>query len=192
MENTTTPSEAVTGDQLVEKAPEQDASSSSETRLNEAKLTRYREQLMYEQNFSLGLAAGVAACVVSALIWAVITVITGYQIGYMAVAVGFMVGYAIRYAGKGIDKLFGITGAVLSLAGCLMGNFLSLIGFAAKSEEIEYLQVFSMIDYSMVPALMMETFSLIDLLFYAIAIFQGYKFSFRLITEQELIANAAE
>jgi hypothetical protein len=192
MENTITPSDAVIKDQLVEQTPEQKEHPASEARLSEAKLARYREQLTHEQNYSLGAAAGVAACVVSAVLWAVITVTTEYQIGYMAVALGFAVGYAIRYAGNGIDKIFGITGAVLSLAGCLLGNFFSLIGFAAKSEGLDYLQVFSMIDYGMVPALMMETFSPMDLLFYGIAVYEGYKFSFRQITEQELIANAAE
>jgi hypothetical protein len=91
---------------------------------------------MHEQNLPLGAAAGITASVVMGLLWAAITVITEYQIGYMAVAVGFGVGYAIRYAGRGFDQIFGITGAVLALLGCLIGNFFSLVGFVVKSQDV--------------------------------------------------------
>ncbi|MBD0255212.1 MAG: hypothetical protein ICV83_05790 [Cytophagales bacterium] len=140
----------------------------------------------------MGVAAGVSAAVVMGLLWAVVTVVTEFQIGYMAVAVGFGVGYAVRYAGRGFDPIFGITGAVLALLGCLLGNFFSLVGFAAKSLDRNFLGILSTIDYGMVPAAMMEAFSPMDLLFYGIAIYEGYKFSFRQITEAELLANATE
>lgn len=54
-----------------------------------------------------------------------------------------------------------------------------------------YLEVLQTLDYSFVPELMAETFSPMDLLFYGIALYQGYKMSFRHITQEELIANAA-
>jgi hypothetical protein len=138
------------------------------------------------------VAAGISASVVMGLLWAAITVVTEYQIGYMAVAVGFGVGYAVRYAGQGLDQIFGITGAALSLLGCLLGNFFSLVGFAAKSQDLNFFEILAAIDYGMVPAAMAEAFSPMDVLFYGIALYQGYKFSFRQITEAELLANAAE
>ncbi|NDV47515.1 hypothetical protein D0T49_10700 [Paludibacter sp. 221] len=116
---------------------------------------------------------------IGALLWAVITVLTNYQIGYMAVAVGFLVGYAVRLGGKGIDKVFGIVGAVLALLGCLLGNFFSQIGFIARYLEIGYFEVFSAMSFSTIMDVMIESFSPIDLLFYAIAIYEGYRFSFR-------------
>jgi hypothetical protein len=44
----------------------------------------------------------------------------------------------------------------------------------------------------MVPEVMMDAFSPMDLLFYGIAIYEGYKFSFRQITEEELLTPARE
>jgi hypothetical protein len=192
MEHTTTPQGEITQPSVTELTPVAQEAAPSGPTISEAKLSRYREQLVHEQNLPLGVAAGITASVVMGLLWAAITVITEFQIGYMAVAVGFGVGYAVRYAGRGLDKIFGVTGAVLALLGCLLGNFFSVVGFAAKSEDVNFLEVLAMIDYGMVPGVMVETFSPMDVLFYGIAIYEGYKFSFRQITEEELVAHAAE
>ncbi|MFM8913911.1 MAG: hypothetical protein ACKOE6_13510, partial [Flammeovirgaceae bacterium] len=102
----------------------------------------------------------------------------------MAVGVGFLVGYCVRFLGKGIEKVFGIVGGALALVGCLLGNFFSMVGFAAKSESMGVLNILTSIDYSLVPTIMMEAFSPMDLLFYGIAVYEGYKFSIRQITQE--------
>ena len=139
------------------------------------------EKLRLEQNFPLGIIAGTVAAIIGALLWAVITLLTNYQIGYMAIAVGFLVGYAVRIGGKGIDRIYGIVGAVLAFIGCLLGNFFSSVGYMANYFEIGYFEMFSMMDFSTAIELMKETFSVIDLLFYGFAIYEGYRFSFRKI-----------
>ncbi len=83
-------------------------------------------------------------------------------------------------------------GAVLALAGCLLGNFLTLLGMAAEQEGFGYIEILQVVDYSLVPAVMMESFSPMDLVFYGIAIYEGYRFSFRHVSEEDLIANAAK
>jgi len=163
-----------------------------ELSINQEKLDRYIEQLKLEQNLPFGLIAGFLASIIGAVLWAVITVSTEYQIGYMAVAVGFLVGFAIRVAGKGLDNIFGVSGAILAIFGCLLGNFLSIVGFIASAEELGYFETLSLINYGAIPEIMIETFSPIDLLFYGVAIYEGYKFSFRKITEQQIIDHAAE
>lgn len=148
--------------------------------------------LRLEQNLPLALLAGVAAAVLGAVLWAIITVATNLQIGYMAVGLGFLVGYTVRFAGKGLDKVFGILGAALSLGGCLLGNLFTLVGFIANDEGLGYAEVFLGIDYSVVPQVMVETSGPIDLLFYGLAMYAGYRFSFRQISEAEILANAAK
>jgi hypothetical protein len=146
MEHTTTPQSEITQQSAIEQTPVAPETAPGGPTISEAKLNRYREQLVHEQNLPLGVAAGITASVVMGLLWAAITVITGFQIGYMAVAVGFGVGYAVRYAGRGLDQIFGITGATLALLGCLLGNFFSLVGFAAKSQDVNFLEVLALID----------------------------------------------
>jgi len=144
------------------------------------------DQFRSEQNLSLGIAAGAVAALVGAAVWAVVTVVTGYQIGWLAVGVGFLVGIAIRHVGKGIDPVFGIAGAILALLGCLLGNLLAVCGFIASQESIPFFEVLAQLDSSIVVELMAATFSPMDLLFYGIAVYEGYKLSLRRITQTEL------
>lgn len=143
-------------------------------------------KLQTEQNYPLGVIISAMVGVLGALLWGVITVITEFQIGFMALAIGAAVGFAMRYAGKGVDQIFGVTGGVIAIVSCLLGNFFSIVGFIANTENLGYLDTLAMFDYSILPSVMQETFSAMDLLFYGIAGYEGYKFSFRAFTEKEL------
>jgi hypothetical protein len=162
----------------------------AQTQLTAADAQRAVERLREEQNLLAGLAAGAVAALVGAVLWAVITNLTGYQIGFMAIGVGFLVGYAVRIVGKGMDQTFGIGGAVLALLGCVVGNALTILAIIATQENMTYAEVWSRVDLSIIVGLMTETFSPIDLLFYGIAVYEGYKLSFRQVTEDELRASA--
>lgn len=153
-----------------------------------AKMQAFNDRLEAEQNLLPGVLGGVVAAVIGAAIWAVVTVATKYQIGWMAIGVGFLVGFAVRTLGKGVSKSFGIVGAMCALFGCLLGNVLTACGFLANQESIPVFQV--VLKALTRPALAVElikiTFSPMDLLFYGIAVYEGYKFSFRQITPEEI------
>lgn len=154
--------------------------------MDPAQLKFALEQLRSQQNLVAGVLAGLVASLAGAGVWAVVTVVTGYQIGWMAVGVGFVVGVAIRTAGKGIDGVFGIVGAGLALLGCAVGNLLAVCGLVAKQENMAFIEVVSRLDLSVVQELMVTTFSPMDLLFYGIAVYEGYRFSFRQLSPQDL------
>ena len=143
-------------------------------------------RLRAEQNLFGGGLAGFATSLLGAAIWAVITVTTGYQIGFMAVGVGLLVGLTVRALGKGIDTIFGIAGAVLALFGCLLGNLLAVVGLVAKHQGVPFFDALSALEATTIPGLMGSTFSPVDLLFYGIAVYEGYKLSFRQIRPEEL------
>lgn len=159
--------------------PEQPVMSEAEMRFA---LNRLREQ----QNLVAGVVLGAAAALVGAVIWAVITAVTEYQIGWMAVGIGFLVAYAIRVAGKGIDKVFGIVGAFLSLVGCILGNLLTTIYFIAKTEDMPYLEVLAALDLRLLIEIMTATFHPMDILFYALAMYVGYRYALRPVTPLDL------
>lgn len=144
------------------------------------------EKLRSEQDFKSAIITGTVTAIIGSLLWAAITVSTEYQIGYMAIAIGFGIGYVIREFGKGIDPIFGYLGAILALLSCIFGNILGIIGFVANQEGLSYINTLLGLDYSLLPSVMAESFSPIDLLFYGFAIFEGYKYSFRKITEKEI------
>jgi hypothetical protein len=155
---------------------------------DEYKFQRFMKQVKESQSLPLALIAGFGAAVVGAALWAAITIITDYQIGWMAVGVGFLVGFAVRYLGKGVDKVFGFIGAGFALFGCLLGNFLAAAVIISQLEAVSVVDVLIFLVTTPVAAveLMSLTFSPIDLLFYGIAIYQGYKLAFRRVSEAEL------
>ncbi|HSY60660.1 MAG TPA: hypothetical protein VK796_02240 [Cytophaga sp.] len=150
------------------------------------------EKLRLEQNLIAGLLAGLAAGLIGAVLWGVITVVTEYQIGYMAVAVGAGVGFSIRYFGKGLDQIFGVCGAVIAIVSCALGNYFSLIGFIANMGAIGYIDAFFVFSPEVIVEMMKENFNPMDVLFYALAAYEGYRFSFRVVEETPVDLNAAK
>jgi hypothetical protein len=130
-----------------------------------------------DDNLPLALVAGLLAAAIGAALWAVITVASGWQIGWMAVGVGFLVGIAIRKLGNGSTMVFGIIGAVFALVGCVAGNLLSVVGFISQAESVPFLATLGQIDPPIAMNLLIETASPMDALFYAIAVYEGFKLS---------------
>ena len=126
-------------------------------------------------------AAGAVAALIGAALWAIITITTEYQIGFMAVGVGFLVGYAIRAFGQGSAQKFAIAGAALALLGCILGNLFTIAGVIAKTNGGNAISVaFSLLTHPASAANIMSAAAQpMDFLFYAIAIYEGYKLSRR-------------
>ncbi|MEM5773938.1 MAG: hypothetical protein AAGU05_02975 [Anaerolineaceae bacterium] len=148
------------------------------------------ENLRLEQNLALGIVGGVLGGLVGAVLWVVITVLTKYQIGWMAIGVGFLVGYGNRLLGRGLDNLYAIVGGAIALVSVLLGNFLVSMAMLADAAGISYVEVFFQFNYAYTFDLMKETFSVMDLLFYGLAVVTAYKNSFRKVTKDMLLQSA--
>ncbi|WDI43251.1 hypothetical protein [Bremerella sp. P1] len=127
-------------------------------------------------NLPLAIIGGAIAAVVGAAIWATVTLLTGYQIGFMAIGVGFLVGIAVRLAGQGGSPAFGVVGALFALFGCVLGNFLTVIGVIADGAGVGFFEALISFNYAHTFEVLYATFSPMDLLFYGIAIYEGFKF----------------
>jgi hypothetical protein len=134
------------------------------------------EQLDDQPNLLMGLIGGVIAMLVSAIIWGAITYFTEYQIGWMAIGVGFLVGIAVRFFGNGKTLMFGISGAVLALVGCVLGNFMVYSGIIAREESMSFLNVFFLLLLDPIATIEIFTvfFDFMDILFYALAAYVGF------------------
>jgi len=130
-----------------------------------------------EQNFPLALVAGIAAAIAGAALWALVTVAIEMKLGLIAVAVGYLVGQAIRFAGKGIDPKFGYLGAACGLLGCVLGNISSGLIFYAHIAHLDAATLISQLDLDLIRKVVIGTASPMDIVFYAIGIYEGYKFS---------------
>lgn len=136
-----------------------------------------KEQLLAEQNLPKAVGLGIVACLVGAAVWGLVSYSTGYQIGYMAIGIGFLVGLAVRQ-GNGITPIFGIIGAVLSLLSCVMGDFFSIVALVAQEYDVSFMEALTGVDYGEMASIMLENAASMTILFYGIALYEGYKLSF--------------
>ena len=109
------------------------------------------------------------------------------------IGLGFLVGFGVRMLGHGMDRIFGYMGAVLSLAGCVLGNILATVIAVSVHQHVPFMDILARLTPDVAWRVLTEGFNLIDLLFYGIAIYFGYHYSFQKITPDELQAlQAAE
>lgn len=159
-----------------------------EQEVDPVKARAFQEQIESEQNLPMAVFGGAVAAVIGAGIWALITVTTKYQIGWMAIGVGFLVGFGVRFLGKGVSKSFGIVGAIFALIGCLLGNLMSACGFISAEYSVSFMRVLSdsLQQPSVAIQILKAAFHPMDILFYVIAVYEGYRLSFRRITPEEM------
>ncbi len=144
------------------------------------------ETFRAEQNLVMGTLAGLIAAVTGAGVWAAATVMTEFQTSFMAIGIGLLVGFAVRHTGKGIDQSFGIVAGAMSLFGCVLGNILTISYFVAANQEIAFLDFLAHLNFAIIVEMLTATFDVTDVLFYGLAVYFGYKYAFRQITEKDL------
>jgi hypothetical protein len=130
------------------------------------------------QRFGPAVPAGLLAAVGGALLWALFTYLTNTQLGLIAVAIGALVGYAIRKAGHGVDRKFGLLGAACAALGWALGTILCDVAFLAKEAQQPFFLVVGRLGANEAASLALSAADGMDLLFLAIAVWEGYRLSF--------------
>ena len=156
-----------------------------EFQISEQDAERALDVFRQEQNLVVGGMAGLIAAVAGAAVWAGVTVVTDYQIGWMAVGLGFLVGIAIRTMGRGIDQVFGVVGAVMALVGCVLGNVFTIAWYISAQTGSSLMSVLTQLDMELMIDLITESFQVMDILFYGLALYFGYKYAFRQLTSDD-------
>ena len=116
-------------------------------------------------------------------------VVTGYELGLAAVGIGLLVGLVMATtAGPGASRALPVVGTGLALVGCLLGNLFSdayYFGQLARWGTLHTLR-----EMIAVPTLGRGIFSAgfapIDVLFWAIAGYAGYRLTARGIARQAI------
>ncbi|MHB8627353.1 MAG: hypothetical protein ACYDBJ_19615 [Aggregatilineales bacterium] len=132
----------------------------------------------------LGIIGGLVAAIVGAVIWAVIVAATKYETGIIAILVGALVGFAVRFFGRGTSIVYGIVGGVMALLAVIVGTLLAYAIIITNDPSINTTNI-SLVQtlQAMVSdpggtfSLLQQTTTAQDLLFYAIAIFEGIAFA---------------
>lgn len=170
----------------MDSPPEESPASPTTPELSDEQRQLAVDRLRAAQNLPAAVAAGAVAGVAGAVGWAAIAMATGYQTGFVAIAIGLLVGLAVRHFGQGIDPPFAMVGAAFSLVGCALGNLFIVCAAIAEEYEVSALEVLSDLDVTTVRELMVATFEPMDLLFYGIAVYEGFRMATRDVSDEEL------
>src|ERR1051325_9612884 len=83
-------------------------------------------------------------------------------------------GYSLSLRSR---ETFRNSGRVSRTLGCILGNYFSLIAFASAEQHVPFFTMLNSADPSKVISAMWEDFVSMSILFYALAAYEGYKFS---------------
>lgn len=140
---------------------------------------RAKEKLTAHQNLPLAIAGGLFMSLLVTALWVFIAISINFQFGYLALALGFAVGRSVLFFGQGLTKRFGILAAFLAFVGCVLANVLSQVGFIANARNETFLETIHLVEYQWIMDTLKHSFAWVDLLFYAIAVYEAYYFSMR-------------
>lgn len=132
-----------------------------------------------DENFALAVVAGLGAAAVGAIAWAVFVYVTQMELGLVAIALGALVGYAIQKAGHSSDKKFGILGGACAALGWALGMLLCDLAVLAQQTGQPFLDVVARLGLGASVSLAVQSTQAMDLLFLAIAVWEGYKLATR-------------
>lgn len=147
---------------------------------------RYVAELRREENFPAGLVGGLLAAVVAAGLWASFTALIGVQFGWLALGVGAMVGMAVRRYGRGLGLRFGLAAAGFALIGCVLGDLSAAYLLVAQQFGLSGSEVLALLRLDVMRDFLVSTFSILDAVFYGVALVLGYNIAFRRVRVPEV------
>lgn len=126
-----------------------------------------------------GTLGAVVGALLGAVAWGAITAATHFQIGYMAIGVGFLAGFGMRMLGGGRDRADGVVAGIVAFFGCALGNVLSaVIEFAPHDNAhrgVVEIAMLVLLHPKLAWLMLSENFNVMDLLFYGLAVYAGYR-----------------
>ena len=70
----------------------------------------------------------------------------------------------------------------MALVGCVLGNVFTIAWYISAQTGAPILDVITQLDIELMIDLITETFQVMDILFYGLALYFGYKYAFRQLT----------
>ena len=81
----------------------------------------------------------------------------------------------MRYSGQGYRWKYGLIGAIYSLLSILVGNVLMVTLYVSHTKNLPHYDILLTLDFGIILAILWSIFEPLDLLYYDIAIYLGFK-----------------
>ncbi len=146
------------------------------------------EKLLSEQNFTAAVIAGAFATLLAAVAYGIVVEKWAFSYGFAAAGIGIVIGLSMGFLGRGISTKFGVTAAIYTVTGCILGNlFVKIMNLAtgAATSPIDVLQNNSM---SVLARWSVAGLSLIHLVFWFVAVFAAVFLAKRSLSRSESLA----
>jgi hypothetical protein len=137
----------------------------------------YTVELEKQGNLLLALFAGAITAIIGAGLWLGVDLTVSEQAAlYTALVIGLLVGFTVRVTGRGGNMLFGMIGALLTLAGCLGGAIFTTL-YRASSPQRDLYAVATTTDYVQMVNYIFSHMSTMGYVVFGIALIEGYLLS---------------
>lgn len=128
-----------------------------------------------QQKVSIGILAGIGAMLAGTILWVLIA--QKYKVSWMSIVVAFGIASATKYAGKVTVWWPGVINAVLALVAAVIGNLATAIYIVSKRGKTPG-EILAGMDIGTAITFLKALSGPIGIVFYALAIYVGFWFSF--------------
>lgn len=124
-----------------------------------------------------GALAGLVAAALCAGAWAGIALVTDRQFGIVAIGLAVVIGLAVRWGGRGRSMQAGIVGALCAALTIAAGNLLAVAVLVSRDVGVPILEILAALDFDIIWEVLTADFGAADALFYAFALYEGFRFA---------------
>lgn len=141
------------------------------------------EKLKLEQNLFGAILAGLLVGFGIAVIWATTATLLKFYSAVdiiFCIILGGFIGVTVKRVGKGIQRLFGYIGAIITFLSIVFAYFLALIAWYSDVKDYNsFFTALVSVDYSLLPKIYITSyFRLHDVVVIIVAVYTGYYYSF--------------
>jgi len=146
------------------------------------------EKLNSEQNFAAAVIVGAVASLLAAAAYGITVATWAFSYGCAAVGVGIVIGLSMQFLGRGISTKFAVVATVYTITGCVLGNLFRVIVELAVANATSPIDVLRNNSLSVFAERSVSYFSLVDLVYWFVAVFSAVFLSKRTLSRSERLA----
>ena len=146
------------------------------------------EKLFLEQNFAAAVIVGAVAALLAAAACGMAVATWAFSHGFAAAAIGIVIGLSMQFLGRGISTKFAVAATLHTIAACVLGGFFRVVVELAVAHAASPFDVLRSHSLSSVAARAISYFSLVDLVYWFVAVFCAAFLARRPLSRAERLA----